>query len=142
MAITISPPPIGSGVGVNDLTDMSDVDTAGATDGQVLTFDSTGSDWNPEDAVPGTTVHGNLTSLSADDHTQYFNTTRHDANTEHVNMTRFCVLDTPGTDYEQYDGSAIPANTAGVHRHFLGDIDPTTITTVNENDTWADTSGL
>ena len=59
------------------LDDLSDVDTTGAADGKVLTYD-TGA-WIAATPASGVTDHGLLSGLSDDDHIQYHNDTRGDA---------------------------------------------------------------
>lgn len=60
------------------LSDISNVDNTAPTTGEVLAWN--GSAWAPSaSAGGGVSDHGALTGLADDDHTQYFNTTRHDA---------------------------------------------------------------
>lgn len=60
------------------LDNLSDVSTAGATDGQSLVYQS--GNWGPATVSSGgVTDHGALTGLSDDDHPQYLNNARGDA---------------------------------------------------------------
>lgn len=63
------------------LNDLSDVVTAGASDGQSLVYHAGTSSWGPGTVSSGTGVtdHGALTGLADDDHPQYHNDTRGDA---------------------------------------------------------------
>jgi hypothetical protein len=54
---------------VRVLDDLLDVDTAGADDGEVLTYEGDG--WVPKPLPPPITDHGQLTGLGDDDHPQY-----------------------------------------------------------------------
>ncbi|MEX0748739.1 MAG: hypothetical protein WD467_03520 [Candidatus Saccharimonadales bacterium] len=52
------------------LADLADVVETAASDGQVLTFDTTNG-WQPETPAVGITSHSGLSDLGADDHLQY-----------------------------------------------------------------------
>ena len=56
-----------------------DVATAAPANGNVLTYNSGTTEWEPAAPVTGVTDHGALTGLADDDHLQYLNETRHDA---------------------------------------------------------------
>lgn len=64
-----------------DLTDLGDVNTTGATDGQSLVYQSGTSTWVPATVTSGggVTDHGALTGLADDDHAQYHTDARGDA---------------------------------------------------------------
>jgi len=90
----------------------------------------------------GVLDHGSLTGIADDDHPQYFTDARHDDDTEHVSFARICVENAGQTGYELYpqgSGNAIPSNTAGVLRHFIGIVEPSSITTLNTFDIWDNT---
>ena len=59
------------------LDGLSDVNTTGAADGKVLTYDT--GVWVASTPASGVTDHGLLSGLADDDHTQYHNDTRGDA---------------------------------------------------------------
>ena len=63
-------------VTVSALVDLTDVNIAAPTSGQVLQFD--GTDWANVTPSAGVTDHGLLTGLADDDHPQYLNDSRGD----------------------------------------------------------------
>jgi len=61
---------------------LSNVSTSGKSDGQVLTWNAGGGQWQAATVATGgggVTDHGALTGLGDDDHTQYYNQARGDA---------------------------------------------------------------
>lgn len=75
------------------------IDATGVTDGYVLTADGSGNAaWEASSAI---TDHGALSGLADDDHTQYFNSTRHDAD-DHSAVDHGTILGLADDDHTQY----------------------------------------
>lgn len=79
-------------LGTAVLSDLSDVSVTVPSSGEVLEWD--GAAWAP--AAAGGGDHGATTGLGDDDHTQYLNTTRHDAD-DHSDLNDFFTFAQTGT---------------------------------------------
>ena len=75
------------------LDDLGDVIISGPSNGQALQFN--GTNWVNATPSTGVTDHGLLTGLADDDHTQYLNTTRHDAH-DHTTALSTASIDDLG----------------------------------------------
>jgi len=113
-----------------NLNDLTDVATAGASDGQSLVY--TSGNWGPATVSSGggVTDHGLLSGLTDDDHTQYYNQSRGDARysqTAHTH-TQAQSHGTPDTDSSTTSlhhtlGAGSTQAAAGNHLH-AGVYDP------------------
>lgn len=122
---------IKSGFGVTGATkldELSDVDTAGASNGQVLAKSASG--WTPTTVATGITDHGVLSGLNDDDHTQYFNQSRGDARYYPRSEVDTALAGKTATNDPRLSDARTP--TAHVHTEAdITDLDKYTVSEVN-----------